>query len=78
MPPSGKTIVTSQPFVASAAAISEPMKPPPMTATRTPSASQVAQAPVVVERPEVDDVGASTGKAAAACRPVATSTFSYV
>ena len=37
MPGSGKIIVTAHPFEASAAAISEPMKPPPMTVTRTPS-----------------------------------------
>ena len=37
MPASGKTIVTAQPFRREAAATSEPMKPPPITATRTPS-----------------------------------------
>ena len=36
-PRRGRAIVTSQPFIARAAAISEPMKPPPTTATRTPS-----------------------------------------
>jgi hypothetical protein len=34
---SGKMIVTSQPFIVSAAATSEPMKPPPITAARSPS-----------------------------------------
>jgi hypothetical protein len=33
---SGKTSVTCLPFVASAAAISDPMKPPPTTTNRRP------------------------------------------
>ena len=40
IPGSGKTIVTSCPFIASAAAISEPIKPPPITTTRAPSAAR--------------------------------------
>jgi hypothetical protein len=36
IPDSGKTIVTAQPLRASAAAISEPMKPPPITTRRAP------------------------------------------
>ena len=34
--PCGKIITTSFPFMASAAAISDPMNPPPMTAKRCP------------------------------------------
>ncbi len=36
MASSGKIITTSLPFIAKAAAISEPMNPPPMTANRRP------------------------------------------
>ena len=36
IPASGKTIVTGQSLSASAAAISEPMKPPPITQKRAP------------------------------------------
>ena len=62
-PASGKTIVTRLPFIASAAAISEPMNPPPITAKRRPCVGQGAQAPVVVERAEVDDAVAAEGQA---------------
>ena len=56
MPGSGKNIVTLQSFIASAAAISEPMKPPPMTAKLFPSAAKV------VERAIIDDVVAAEGE----------------
>jgi hypothetical protein len=36
MPVSGKAMTTCLPFMARAAAISEPMNPPPMTANRCP------------------------------------------
>ena len=70
IPGSGKTIVTRQPLPVSAAAISEPMKPPPITTSRRPLDRKRAELPVVVERPEVDDVvvrvpasrGASAGR----------------
>ena len=44
------------PFAASAAAISEPIKPPPITAKRSSVVGQHPQPPVVVEGAEVDDV----------------------
>jgi hypothetical protein len=40
MAPSGKIIATSFPAAVSEAAISDPMKPPPITATRRPSTAR--------------------------------------
>ena len=44
IPASGKIIVTRQPFTVSAAAISEPMKPPPTTTARAPSRARARTA----------------------------------
>ena len=44
IPCSGNTIVTRQPFAASEAAISEPMKPPPITMALVPSCTRARTA----------------------------------
>ena len=49
-------MVTSRPCILSAAAISEPMNPPPITTNPRP-VGQLAGPPVVVQRSEVDEAG---------------------
>ena len=58
-----KSMVTCFPSPARAAAISEPMKPPPMMVKRAATLSQRAQALVIGQRAEVDDLFARSGQA---------------
>ena len=51
------------PFIARAAAISEPMNPPPMTANRSALLGQRSQPLVIVQGAEVDDLLAAEGQA---------------